>query len=397
MVNMKYFLTGIFLCACLGLWAKEVRDTLKMSNGDRVYVTYDQSNRDGQIKITNLNVRKDIKKTCGDKYQQKKVNVVFFDKIGGYGNDVEFSGMTPDLFMIPSGINYIRSDDGYFLLTDNNNYKLIFESKLSEAAELSIPMYLANYKKRKCYELFCRCGDLKIKIPGKKTNNTHVSSTNTQLTTQTITTQEEVEDPQNVELQANFLIENIRNRLSKEEKLPFSEDLVSYKKDLDKLLLENITNKSLVKEIKEVLEEYDNREKELNRIADAKAAAAAKEAEEMAKREEARQDSIKAAAQQKEEAERKQTLWLIIGGVILAILAFVGNQVFQHFRNVKNYEMQANAVKRAENEAKRRARNMAQSQVNRAQGEVRRKTRGAINDGINKIVKKGKGNKGVSI
>ena len=92
---------------------------------------------------------------------------------------------------------------------------------------------------------------------------------------------------------------------------------------------------------------------------------------------------------------------MIIGGVILAILAFVGNQTFQHFRNVKNQksimDMQQNVVKRAEDEAKRRARNMAHSQMNRVQGEVRRKTRGAVNDGISKISKKGKGNKGITI
>ena len=140
---------------------------------------------------------------------------------------------------------------------------------------------------------------------------------------------------------------------------------------------------------------------------EAKAAedAAAKNAELQAKLAEeqaqARQDSIAAAAQQKAEEDRKQNLWLIIGGVILAILAFVGNQTFQHFRNVKNQksiiDMQQNVVRRAEDEAKRRARNMARSQINRVQGEARRKTRSAINDGIGKIGKKGKGNKGISI
>ena len=35
--------------------------------------------------------------------------------------------------------------------------------------------------------------------------------------------------------------------------------------------------------------------------------------------------------------------------------------------------------------------------MNRVQGEVRRKTRGAVNDGISKISKKGKGNKGITI
>ena len=59
--------------------------------------------------------------------------------------------------------------------------------------------------------------------------------------------------------------------------------------------------------------------------------------------------------------------------------------------------MQQNVVKRAEEEARRRARNMARSQINRVQGEARRKTRNAINDGIGKIGKKGNGNNRISI
>ena len=54
---------------------------------------------------------------------------------------------------------------------------------------------------------------------------------------------------------------------------------------------------------------------------------------------------------QVEKTKKQRNFWMIVGGVLLAILLFVGNQTFQHFRNVKNQknmmDMQANAVKNA--------------------------------------------------
>ena len=128
------------------------------------------------------------------------------------------------------------------------------------------------------------------------------------------------------------------------------------------------------------------------------------EAEQKAKQAEkeamARQDSIAAVQQQKADEDKKRNMWLMIGGVILAILGFIGNQAFQHFRNMKNQksmmEMQQSVVKRAETEAKRRAQSMVRSKISQVKNEARTKSRNIVNDNI-KNIGKVKKNKGVSI
>ena len=142
-------------------------------------------------------------------------------------------------------------------------------------------------------------------------------------------------------------------------------------------------------------------EEELKAKANATAEAKAKEAEEKAQKAaeqaQARQDSIAAVAQQKAEEDKKRNIWLMIGGVVLAVLAFVGSQVSQHFRNAKNQknmmDMQNAVAKQAEQEAKRRARTIAQAQARQARSEMQKGARNFVNKGIGK----GKNKKDVSI
>ena len=119
----------------------------------------------------------------------------------------------------------------------------------------------------------------------------------------------------------------------------------------------------------------------------------------MIQQEQARQDSLSLVAEQRQKEEKQRNMWLIIGGVVLAVLGFVGNQSFQHIRNSRNQrnlmEMQNSMVKRAENEAKRRAESMVRNKTRQAIGNVKRKGRDAINEQINKATK-GK-NRGFSI
>lgn len=401
MGNRK-FLFALFLLLCSGIWAKEVTDTLESTKRDRVIVTYDITQNNGQVVIKFIDAKKRLGRTFKDKYKKlDEVVVLFFDRMGNYGDETEFSGISPDPFMVPSGVSYKISRDGYFLLNDNQ--KLSLELKSAETEELKIPIYIAHYEGKHRYKVFSSCGDLTIKL-SKHKQTVNPSNPTTQLTTQTITSQEELDGSDADGVVANSLINRITGLLEEQEEYPFSDELKQAISSLREISYRPIDS-NLSSRIGEVLAACNLKEKELKANANAAAEAAAKKAELQAKKAQeealARQDSIAAAAQQKAEKDRKQNLWLIIGGVILAILAFVGNQTFQHFRNVKNQksimDMQQNVVKRAEDEAKRRARNMAHSQINRVQGEVRRKTRGAINDGISKISKKGKGNKGITI
>ena len=402
MGSKNILIAFVLLFACASVWAREVTDTLESSKRDRVIVTYDITQNNGQITIKFLDAKKKLGRTYRDKYKKlDEVAVVFFDRTGNYEDNMEFSGINTDAFMIPKEVKYKVSKDGYFLLNDNPT--LSMELKSGENAELSIPLFIAHYEGKRRYKVFSRCEDLKINLSKKKSLRVQDTSTQ-QLTTQTITTQEEMDGTDADVAVANSLINRINGLLAEQEEYPFSDELKQAISSLREISYRPIDS-NLSSRIGEVLSACNLKEKELKAEAKAAEDAAAKNAELQAKLAEeqaqARQDSIATAAQQKAEEDRKQNLWLIIGGVILAILAFVGNQTFQHFRNVKNQksimDMQQNVVRRAEDEAKRRARNMARSQINRVQGEARRKTRSAINDGIRKIGKKGKGNKGISI
>lgn len=401
-MGKRKFLFASFLLLCSGIWAKEVTDTLESTKRDRVIVTYDITQNNGQVVIKFIGAQKRLGRTFKDKYKKlDEVVVLFFDRMGNYGDETEFLGISPEPFMVPSGVNYKISRDGYFLLNDNQ--KLSLELKSTDSEELKIPIYIAHYEGKHRYKVISSCGDLVIKM-SKHKQTVNPNNPTTQLTTQTITSQEEVDGALSEADEANILIKVVYDLLDDQEGEEFSGELQQTISRL-RVIGHSTSDHSLSTKISDVLADCKQKEKELKASASAAADAAAKEAELQAKKAQeeaqARQDSIAAVAQQKAEKDRKQNLWLIIGGVILAILAFVGNQTFQHFRNVKNQksimDMQQNVVKRAEDEAKRRARNMAHSQINRVQGEVRRKTRGAVNDGISKISKKGKGNKGITI
>ena len=134
MGNRK-FLFASFLLLCSGIWAKEVKDTLESTKRDRVIVTYDITQNNGQVIVKFIDAQKRLGRTFKDKYKKlDEVVVLFFDRMGNYGDETEFSGISPEPFMVPSGVSYKISRDGYFLLNDNQ--KLSLELKSAESEEL---------------------------------------------------------------------------------------------------------------------------------------------------------------------------------------------------------------------------------------------------------------------
>ena len=394
-----------FFSVCVSTWAKEVTDTLDSSKGDRVIISYDISQNNGQITIKFHDAKKKLGRTYRDKYKKlDQVAVLFFDKKGNYEENMVFSGIDIDAFMIPKEVKYKKSNDGYFLV--GNTPPLSIELKYGESAELSIPIFLAHYEGKLHYKVFSRCEDLKIKLSKMKSAKT-TDETITQTVSQTITTQEELEGEFTIADEVNILVKKVNDLLAEQNEYPFTDELKQAISRLrDRSYHKSISSDSkLSAQISEVLTACKLKEDKMKDAADAAVKAAAQDAEQQArlaeKEAQARQDSIDAEAAKVAEEERKQNLWMIIGGILLAVFLFIGNQTFQHFRNVKNQQsmidMQQKVVKRAEDEAKRRARSMAQSQVNRVQNEARRKTRTVINDKIGKIGEKGKDKKGISI
>lgn len=397
-MGYRSFLFATFLLFCSGTWTKEVIDTLESATGDRVIIAYTvtQENEKFVVKI------RDAKKMLGQAFKNKykkpdKVCILFFDKTGCTKDKTKFSGIETKAFMIPHGVNFKISEDGYYLMNDNPTLSL--EVTSDETQELKIPIYLAHYVGKRHYEVFSQCENLVINL-SKHKQVAKSSSSIPQVTTQTVTTQEELEGAFTDADEASILINIVSDLLNEQNGYPFTDELIEKHSQLREMSY-RIKDEGVSAKIKEVLSAYKEKEDELKGEADSIAQRVETELKLAAEQEQARQDSIATVAQQQAEKEQKRNLWLIIGGVILAVLGFVFNQVIQHFRNVKNQKnimaMQENVVKRAEDEAKRRTRNMARSQINHAKGDAKQKARIVINNGIGKIANKKKGNKGFSI
>ena len=400
MKDRLFLFMSFALFSCLGTWAYEVTDTLESTKRDRVIISYDITQSNGKIVIKFLDSKKKLGSTFKDKYKKlDQIAVVFFDRTGNYEDNMEFSGINTEAFMIPKEINYPVSKDGYFLLNDNPTLSL--ELKSSETAKLSIPIFLAHYEGKRRYKIFSRCEDLVVNVSRKRSANPNTQDkTMSQQISQTITSQEEIEGGLSETEEAEILINKIKDILPDQEEFPFSSELEQAISSLRNISY-RLKGGELSSKVNDVLSECKAKETRLKEEAKTAAKNAELLAKEEARQAQARQDSIAAAAQLKAEEDKKMNLWLIIGGVALAILGFAGNQALQHFRNAKNQknimDMQANVVKQAEDEAKRRAKNMTLHQVNNVRDEAKRNTRNVIKEGIGKVNNKGKGKKGFSI
>lgn len=148
-----------------------------------------------------------------------------------------------------------------------------------------------------------------------------------------------------------------------------------------------ITDSSALLEIADVLDSYETKKADLENKASEAQLIAQQQAEYKAKSEaealQAKNDSIAAAQQLEVQRAQKRNLLLIVGGIILAVLGFIGNQVLQHFRNVRNQKnmmnMQQSLVDQAEKEAKRQARNAARGASVRLKNNVKTKVSTTMN------------------
>ena len=400
MSRIKFLFGGIFILSCLCTRAAEIKDTLKSKHGDWVSITYNITKDDGHFDIE---FREEYVKLCPsskNKYRKlDEIVVLFFDKIGGYNDGTEFSGIDFKAFIIPNGTKYMPSNDGYYLLNNNSNSypRLSLNLASVDSAELKIPIYLAHYDNKLSYKVFSDCGNLNIKLSKKKSQKSQ-NTTSVRQVTDTVTTTEEVESVLTEEDDARINLGLVNELLEKQVEYPFSDDLNRAISDLRRLKYV-IKDSKIISEIEELLGACELKEKDLKAAKIAAEIAKAKEDSIRLAEEEARNDSIADAEKLNNEKEKERNMWLIIGVVILAVIGFIFNQIFQNYRDKKKQKntmaMQEDLRKRAENEAKRRARNMTQNQINRAKGEVRRQTRNTINACIGKIKQSSK--KGISI
>lgn len=365
---------------CLCVHAKTVKDTLVTTDGDRIILTYELSRSEDHYTLRFNNQQKKLGRINGDKYADlSKVAVMFFDRTGGFSNNVSITNMVPEAFMVPSNVNYEHSSDGFFVVQDYPT--LNFTAKGS--SDITIPIYLAYHPKKGKYTLFSKCKGMKIHLSASSSTTRQQGSS--QITQQTVTSTTEIEADNTSALKVMESIKLAKELLYEADKLPFSESLQDEIRFI-RIQKREITDTGLLSQISDVLQMYEEKKTTLEEKASAAQIAAQEEAEAKAKREaeeiQARNDSIKAAEQEQAEKDKERNIWMIIGGVILAILAFIGNQIFQSFRNNRNQKnmmnIQQSIANQAEAEAKRRARNAIRSTTNRTVNQAKSEVREAV-------------------
>lgn len=353
---------------CLTANAEIVKDTLYTTKGDAVYITYSitQVGNTHTVQFYNTpNIK--IGKTNSSKYKNAdKVSIVFFDRTGNFNRRISILNMTPEAFSIPQNVQYTKSSKGYFDLSDSPTLTFYTPS----TTNIVIPIYFAYRSHKNSYTLFGR-SSLKIRLSTLSKNNTPSQEDLHSTTYQTISHSEEATDITNEKIMESISLAN--ELIAEASELPFSESLIDEVNYLRQKKRE-ITDYSLLKKIRNVLDKYDQKKQELEEQEQEKELAAQQEAERKAFLESEKikeqQDSIAAAQQAEREKDKKRNLWMIIGGVFLAILGYVGNQILQHIRNKKNQKDIINAQEsiahRAEKEAEQYAKNALQDTTPKA-------------------------------
>lgn len=373
MRKQKVLALLLLMVSCMTGMARQVTDTIYSSQNDSVFVTYDVVEKDGKIEIRFIKVRKKLCRENGNKYGDdlSYVKVLCFDREYDFKDIVIKGHLSPKLFMIPEReCVYTPSEDGYFVIDDKP--VLHFGGHPTKPTTLSIPMFLAHYKERKIkksrpYELFAQCSNLKIELGQNQEKSqpieskTQVDAVREVVSEQTIEMEEEVSAFSDNENNALYGALYVIEQLSSNKQLNY-ESLSQEVENLRKLK-HQIQSEEVVEKVEMALQAYENH---MDRLA----------------KEKRIQDSInevklqqeqlkeKEEAEQKEAQERRQKMLMIIGGVLLAILLFVGKQVMQGIQAKKNQANMAKAQEEAMKKAQEMARQQQQQLQQQANGEI---------------------------
>lgn len=413
LIVLLLFIIGAFASA------KEVTDTLYSVKNDRIIVTYVITQKGNKVDLQFKSVRKQLGDYHYRRYKREadKIHIIFFDWVG-VRKDMRFTGETPSVICLPAKASYTKSRDGYFIVEQRPTISFGVEDPGTKT--ISIPLYMAHYEGKQHYKILCSCGNLVACLPNASPQMSGSLSTINKQSRQGGNEYEEiVEDFSEFEDEALMLIKLINKELPNQDTLPMASTLERKVENLVDLQAK-IKNEDVVKKIDEAVEAYNSRKKDLERsIAESKQQKAdddafticnTKDGYELYLKqypngrhvEEAKGKvaELEAKAKEEEDKNKKRTIWMIVGGVLLAILLFVGNQVLQSFRNIRTQrsmmQMQQDATKRAQNMASGKVKSEIRKQTNKVTGQVKKKGQTAIRDAANKV-KNNKGNNRVSI
>lgn len=419
--------TLFFLISSILTFAKEVTVTLQSVARDKVTIKYRVTTRGNDMSIEFYSVKPALGLEHEAKYRDiANVRVIFFEQSGGFVNDKFVSNIETDAVMISSDeMEYHKSEEGFVCLSDFPELKLTLHRP---KAQLSIPVYLAYYEKRHTYKVFASCGSLDIQLDNTQPANTRrqkgveTASDSMRVWTE-IVREEMAQDAEISDSQlALMLVNKMEALLEQSSGTTLPDGFDHYANELRELEMK-VTDVEIGNKIRRVLQRTEEKKAEIsdrigqkelnasreemeatarrdleylkerlnnidnlseNDVAELKATANelrrqshAVEDKELARQMKEAADQCDEKVKKIDEAKKQRNIWMIVGGILLAILMFVGNQVFQHFRNLRNQksleDMQNNIARRAEDEAKRRTRNMVRGNVNQVQNAARQK------------------------
>lgn len=387
----RFILCSVFIVSlALPLMAKEVRDTVRTTEGDKVIISYNLSYSGDRATVRFTGQQKRLGHRNAAKYKDlSKVAVMFFDRTGSYGKDVAVLNVVPKAFMIPDNVVYHKSTEGFFLVQAEPS----LEFSVDGEAEIVIPIYLAYKSKKGRYEIFGESEGIAVRLSTARPKQ----SSQRQPVMREVTSALEVEADNALAVKVVESVNLARKLISETDRLPFSDNLLDEINYLRQKKRE-VSDANVLSEISDVLDRYEEKktsleEKRILEERQAEEQRAQQEAEKLKAQEEAQ------AAERQEEAERekKRTLWMVIGGLGIAVLGFAGNQVMQHIRNVRNQKnmmnMQQSIVEQAEAEVNRRARSAVRSQERKVVNEVKRRTTDTVRKKIQTVKVNGKSKK----
>ena len=409
MNSIRASLAVLFLLISYSASAKEVTDTLYSAKNDRIIVTYNITQKGNKVDVQFKSVRKLLGDYHRNRYKNEadRIHTLFWI---GVRKDMEFTGITPSAICLPAKASYKKSSEGYFVVEQKPSFS--FELETAGARSFTIPLYLAHYEGKQHYETLCSCGNLVVNIP-KATTPSAKPETKTLAQQIGFDALEEEEEITEFDDQALNLINSINKSLPYQDTLPMESTLERKIENLVDLQAK-IKNKEIIKKIDETLDAYNMKKKELEKAIaesnkqkednDAFTGCSTKEQYELYLKQHPNGSHVEEAkamvtqleteAQIEKDKEKKRNIWMIIGGVLLAILLFVGNQVLQSFRNIRTQrsmmQMQQDATKRAQNMARGKAKSEIRKQTNKVTGQVRQKGQTIIRGTADKV----KGNKG---
>lgn len=385
---IRFFAVAILFLTVFSSSAKEMKDTVKTPQNDLIILSYNVSSDNDRLTVDFSRPRiipsASLKQACKGEFD--KLKVVLFDRVGDYGK-VKWNGMSPSAFMIPGGLAYDKSAEGYYILGESPAIE--FRQTSANKTTVNLPLFIAVYDKKNTYRLLA-AGKHPLRVSSAPQTSKTIQRTGSRQETVTeriaVTSSMELEADNRDITSALSSMEMVRELLTTETEVPFSQTLQMEIHNL--MTLKNqIREPEVVGRINDVLKMCNDKERQLKeeRNQSDLAAKAEEQALLQAQKKEAedQQKEAEKKAKEQEEKQQKRTLWMIIGGVILAILGFIGNAVFKHFRDIRNQkslmEMQESLARQAEHEASRRSREIVRNKAHQAVNKGRNKVRSSMN------------------